>query len=150
MPRGIPGELLVGGEDGALALGYLNRPELTAEKFVSDPYYPERLVYRTGDLVRWNRDGEIDFLGRIDTQVKLRGLRIELGEIEAALLTHPSVADGGRGDAAEPSGRQPAGRLPHPGRRAAAGHQETPRPPERVAAGLHGADGLGAARGSSR
>jgi amino acid adenylation domain-containing protein len=91
VPRGIPGELLVGGEDGALALGYLNRPELTAEKFVPDPYFPERLVYRTGDLVRWNREGEIDFLGRIDTQVKLRGLRIELGEIESALLTHPSV-----------------------------------------------------------
>ncbi|HEY0169376.1 MAG TPA: amino acid adenylation domain-containing protein [Jatrophihabitans sp.] len=91
VPPGIPGELLVGGEDGALALGYLNRPDLTAEKFVPDPYYPERLVYRTGDLVRWNRQGEIDFLGRIDTQVKLRGLRIELGEIEAALLTHPAV-----------------------------------------------------------
>lgn len=91
VPKGIPGELLVGGSDGALSLGYLNQPELTAQKFIPDPFNAERLVYRTGDLVRWNKDGEIDFLGRIDTQVKLRGLRIELGEIESALLTHPSV-----------------------------------------------------------
>jgi acyl carrier protein len=64
---------------------------LTSEKFVPDPFHPGGRVYRSGDLVRWTRDEQIDFLGRIDGQVKLRGLRIELGEVESALLTHPSV-----------------------------------------------------------
>jgi acyl-coenzyme A synthetase/AMP-(fatty) acid ligase/acyl carrier protein len=91
VPRGVPGELLIGGEEGGLARGYLNQPELTAEKFVPDPVHPDRTVYRSGDLVRWNADLQIDFLGRVDNQVKLRGLRIELGEIEAALQTHPDV-----------------------------------------------------------
>ncbi|MGE5827049.1 MAG: non-ribosomal peptide synthetase [Micromonosporaceae bacterium] len=90
-PRGVPGELLIGGEPGGLARGYLNQPELTAEKFVTDPVHPDRTVYRSGDLVRWNADLQIEFLGRVDNQVKLRGLRIELGEIEAALQTHPDV-----------------------------------------------------------
>lgn len=91
VPRGVPGELLIGGDEG-LARGYLNRPELTAEKFVQDPFREEgKLVYRSGDLVRWTEDWQIDFLGRIDNQIKLRGLRIELGEIESALLTHPGV-----------------------------------------------------------
>ena len=89
-PVGVPGELLIGGDDG-LARGYLNQPELTAEKFIPDPFRPAGKVYRSGDLVRWRPDLELDFLGRIDHQVKLRGLRIELGEIEAALLAHPQV-----------------------------------------------------------
>jgi amino acid adenylation domain-containing protein len=89
-PVGVPGELLIGGDEG-LARGYLNQPELTAEKFIADPFRTRGRVYRSGDLVRWRPDLELDFLGRIDHQVKLRGLRIELGEIEAALLAHPQV-----------------------------------------------------------
>ena len=91
VPKGVNGELLIGGDDGGLARGYLNQPQLTAEKFIPDPFHPGRKVYRTGDLVRWNNDGQIEFLGRLDNQVKLRGLRIELGEIETALQSHPQV-----------------------------------------------------------
>ncbi len=74
-----------------LALGYLDRPELTAERFIADPFCPGGLLYKTGDLGRYHEDGNIEFLGRCDNQVKIRGLRIELGEIEAALMTHDSV-----------------------------------------------------------
>ncbi|WP_329217519.1 amino acid adenylation domain-containing protein [Streptomyces sp. NBC_01485] len=90
VPVGVPGELLIGGDEG-LARGYLNLPEMTDEKFVPDPFLGEGRVYRTGDLVRWTRDLQIDFIGRLDNQVKLRGLRIELGEIESGLLTHPRI-----------------------------------------------------------
>ncbi|MDK3158300.1 amino acid adenylation domain-containing protein [Kamptonema cortianum] len=88
VPIGVAGELHIGGM--GLARGYLNRPELTAEKFISNPFKAGKL-YKTGDLARYLETGEIEYLGRIDHQVKLRGLRIELGEIEATLLQHPDI-----------------------------------------------------------
>ncbi len=93
VPIGVPGELVVSGV--SLARGYLSRPELTAENFIPDPFSGGRgaRLYRTGDLVRYRPDGDIDFLGRIDHQVKVRGFRIELGEIEAALGRHPHIQD---------------------------------------------------------
>jgi hypothetical protein len=93
VPVGVPGELLVGGVQ--LAAGYWNRPELTAEKFIADPFdaAPGARVYRTGDLVRYLPDGNIEYLGRIDNQVKVRGFRIELGEIEATLSGHPAIRE---------------------------------------------------------
>jgi tyrocidine synthetase-3 len=89
LPVGIIGELCVGG-DGA-ALGYINRPELTAEKFINNPFLRGNIIYRTGDLARWMPDGNIEFHGRMDSQVKIRGNRIELGEIEHCISTHPRV-----------------------------------------------------------
>jgi amino acid adenylation domain-containing protein len=91
VPLGSPGELHIGGVQ--VARGYHNRPDLTAEKFIRDPYRddPNARLYKTGDLARYLPDGTIEYLGRLDFQVKIRGLRIELGEIENALLQHPHV-----------------------------------------------------------
>ncbi len=89
-PALVPGELLIGGD--GVTRGYLGRPTLTAERFIDDPLHPGQRLYRTGDLVRWQPDGRLEFLGRTDHQVKLRGHRIELGEIESQLLAQPGVA----------------------------------------------------------
>ncbi|MFD2171047.1 amino acid adenylation domain-containing protein [Tumebacillus lipolyticus] len=93
VPIGVPGELYIGGD--GLAKGYLNRPELTAEKFVPHPFSPDpqARLYKTGDAVRYLPDGNIEYLGRIDFQVKIRGFRIELGEIEDVLKRHELVRD---------------------------------------------------------
>jgi natural product biosynthesis luciferase-like monooxygenase protein len=91
VPIGVPGELFIGG-DGVVR-GYLHRPELTAERFIQDPFSrrPGARLYRTGDLVRYRSDGNVEFLGRLDHQVKVRGYRIEMGEIETVLQEQPSV-----------------------------------------------------------
>ncbi|SHE79580.1 fengycin family lipopeptide synthetase D [Seinonella peptonophila] len=89
-PIGLPGELCVGGV--GLARGYLNRPELTTEKFISNPFHPGR-IYKTGDLARFLADGSIEYLGRMDEQVKIRGHRIEMGEIETVIRQYPAMKD---------------------------------------------------------
>ena len=93
VPIGVIGELYIGGD--GLARGYLNRPELTAEKFIRNPFsnQPNARLYKTGDLARYRADGNIEFIGRIDNQIKLRGFRIELGEVEAVLSQHPQVQE---------------------------------------------------------
>ena len=93
VPIGVPGELHIGG--AGLAKGYLNRPDLTAEKFVPNPFSKKAgaSLYNTGDMARYLPDGNIEFLGRIDHQVKVRGFRIELGEIETVLGRHAAVRE---------------------------------------------------------
>jgi amino acid adenylation domain-containing protein len=93
VPIGVPGELYIGGD--GVARGYLHRPDLTAERFIPDPYSAQggARLYRTGDLARYQSDGNIEYLGRLDDQVKVRGYRIELGEIEAVLMQHPAVRE---------------------------------------------------------
>ena len=92
-PIGVPGELCIGG--AGVTLGYWNRPELTAERFIPDPFStaPGAKLYRTGDRARWRDDGTLEHLGRLDFQVKVRGFRIELGEIEAQITSHPAVRE---------------------------------------------------------
>jgi acyl-CoA synthetase (AMP-forming)/AMP-acid ligase II/acyl carrier protein len=93
VPVGVPGEIHIGGH--GVARGYLNRPGLTAEKFVRDPFSdrPEERLYRTGDVGRYRPDGNIEFLGRIDDQIKIRGFRVEPGEVEAALRGLPGIRE---------------------------------------------------------
>jgi amino acid adenylation domain-containing protein len=123
-PAGVPGELLVGG--ASVARGYLGRPALTAASFVPDPFSeePGQRVYRTGDRVRFLPDGSIEFLGRVDDQIKIRGYRVEPGEVTALLRAQPHVRnaavvalqpEGARPDGVSPDGRSPAGPRPDGG-----------------------------------
>lgn len=90
LPVGVPGELYISGI--CVARGYINNPGLTAERFLPDPFFPGQSMYKTGDKARWYPKGDIEYLGRLDFQVKIRGLRIELGEIEKVLSSHPKVS----------------------------------------------------------
>jgi amino acid adenylation domain-containing protein len=89
VPTGVTGEMCIGGS--SVARGYIQQPQLSAEKFVDDPFQPGSKLYRTGDLARWTESGQMQFLGRADHQVKIQGYRVELGEIESSLLDHPAI-----------------------------------------------------------
>lgn len=104
LPIGVAGELCISGD--GVGKGYLNRPELTAERFISNPFIPGTTMYCTGDLARWRTDGEIEYLGRIDTQVKIRGLRIELGEIESVMSQFEGIQLTAVTDKKDETGRQ--------------------------------------------
>lgn len=103
-PIGVPGELCISGD--GVGKGYLNRPELTAEKFVPNPFIAGKMMYKSGDLARWRTDGELEYLGRIDTQVKIRGLRIELGEIESVMAAFEGINMTAATDKKDASGKQ--------------------------------------------
>ncbi|HWO59216.1 MAG TPA: amino acid adenylation domain-containing protein [Umezawaea sp.] len=90
VPIGVAGEVLIGGD--GVARGYRNQPELSAARFTADPFRPGGRVYRTGDVARWRPDGNLEFVGRADDQVKVRGFRVELGQVESVLVRHPRVA----------------------------------------------------------
>ena len=104
LPIGVAGELCISGD--GVGKGYLNRPELTAERFIPNPFIPGTTMYCTGDLARWRADGEIEYLGRIDTQVKIRGLRIELGEIESVMSQFEGIQLAAVTDKKDETGRQ--------------------------------------------
>ncbi len=117
LPIGVPGELFVGG--AGVARGYLHRPELTAQRFIASPFAQSERLYRTGDLARWLPGRDIEYLGRIDQQVKMRGFRIELGEIESLLSQHPAIRESAVIARAEPGGEKrliaylvPRGEMP--------------------------------------
>ncbi|HEY0735023.1 MAG TPA: amino acid adenylation domain-containing protein [Herpetosiphonaceae bacterium] len=140
VPIGVPGELYIGGVQ--LARGYLNRPALTAEKFIPDPFsaQPNARLYKTGDLARFLPDGAIEYLGRLDFQVKLRGFRIELGEIEAALKQHPEVRDAvvvAREDGAQPDTQLVAYVVPNENREPRTENQAAESEADSKSAGEH-------------
>jgi amino acid adenylation domain-containing protein len=113
VPQGVAGELYIGGV--LLSRGYLHRADLSAERFVANPFDAQgSRLYRTGDLVRWNREGQLEYLGRIDHQVKIRGLRIELGEVEAQLLAQDDVKEAVVIALDSPSGTQLVGYVASP------------------------------------
>ena len=141
LPPGVPGELYIGGI--GVGAGYLDRPQLTAQRFLPDPFapLPSARMFRTGDLVRLINGNEFEFFGRLDQQVKLRGYRIELGEIESVLRTFPGIADAVAALCDKRAGRTLPRCLCH-GQPRAAGSQPGARRPGSIIALLHGAESL--------
>lgn len=104
VPIGFPGELYIGGD--GVCKGYLNRPDLTAEKFIKNPYRDDGFIYKSGDLARWYPQGDVEYLGRIDYQVKINGFRIELGEIENQIMTYDNINEAVAIDREDSSGKR--------------------------------------------